>query len=130
MSGEQNKQIVTDFLEKFSAGDFDNALTMMSDDSTWWVAGNIPVSGTKTKAEFATLLEGVGEMLDGPIVITPTAMTAEGERVAVEANSSAEHVNGKSYRNEYHFLFILKDGKIHRVKEYLDTMHANDVLCT
>lgn len=130
MSAADNKQIVTDFLKKFSAGDYAGALQLMAEDGTWWVAGTMPISGTKTKAEFAQLLVGVGDMIDGPLTIDPYAMTAEGERVAVEATSRAEHVNGKSYRNQYHFLFVLKDGKITAVKEYLDTMHANDVLCT
>ncbi|HAD08460.1 MAG TPA: hypothetical protein DCF62_03175 [Porticoccaceae bacterium] len=130
MSAEKNKQIVSDFLKKFSAGDFAAALEMMAEDGTWWVAGNFPLSGTKTKAEFKALLDGVGDMMAGPIVIEPVAMTAEGDRVAVEALSSAEHVNGKSYRNEYHFLFVLRDGQLVQVKEYLDTMHANEVMCT
>ncbi len=130
MSIEQNKQIVTEFLRKFSASDYDSALDMMADDGTWWVAGNMPLSGTKTKAEFTQLLAGVGEMIDGPLAIDPYAMTAEGDRVAVEATSKAEHVNGKSYRNEYHFLFVLEGGKIKHVKEYLDTIHANEVLCS
>ena len=38
--------------------------------------------------------------------------------------------NGKTYQNKYHFLMIVRDGKIHQVKEYLDTMHANEVLCS
>jgi hypothetical protein len=130
MSAEQNKQIVTDFLKSFSAGDFEAALEVIAEDGTWWVAGSMPISGIRTKAEFAELLGGVGDMLEGPIVIDPYAMTAEGDRVAVEATSKGEHVNGKSYRNEYHFLFVLKNGKIREVKEYLDTMHANDVLCS
>jgi ketosteroid isomerase-like protein len=25
---------------------------------------------------------------------------------------------------------VVRDGKIQQVKEYLDTMHANDVLCS
>ncbi len=130
MSAEANKKIVAEFLKKFSVGNYDSALEMMADNGTWWVAGSMPISGTKTKAEFVQLLAGVGEMIDGPLTIDPYAMTAEGDRVAVEATSSAEHVNGKSYRNEYHFLFVLKGGKISAVKEYLDTIHANDVLCT
>ena len=129
MSAEQNKAVVRDFLQKFSAGQFDKALEMMAEDGTWWVAGHFPLSGTKTKAEFKALLAGVGTAMAGPIVIEPVAMTAEGDRVAVEALSRAEHVNGKSYRNEYHFLFVLRDGKLVQVKEYLDTMHANDVMC-
>jgi ketosteroid isomerase-like protein len=38
--------------------------------------------------------------------------------------------NGKTYQNLYHFLFVVRDGKIQSVKEYLDTMHAADVLCS
>jgi len=38
--------------------------------------------------------------------------------------------NGKTYQNKYHFLLLVRDGKIQQVKEYLDTMHANDVLCS
>ncbi len=49
---------------------------------------------------------------------------AQGDKVAVEAESFAELVNGKVYQNKYHFLFEIRDGQIYRVKEYMDTMHA------
>ena len=62
--------------------------------------------------------------------VTPTGITAEGDRVAVEAESYAKMKNGKTYQNTYHFLFIVKSGKIEAVKEYLDTIHAQDVLCS
>jgi hypothetical protein len=48
----------------------------------------------------------------------------------VEAESYGKMKNGKTYQNQYHFLFIVRDGKIQQVKEYLDTMHAADVLCS
>ena len=35
--------------------------------------------------------------------------------------------NGRIYNNLYHFLFVVRDGKVLQVKEYLDTMHTNDV---
>jgi uncharacterized protein len=38
--------------------------------------------------------------------------------------------NGKTYQNTYHSLFIVRDGKIQSAKEYLDTIHANEVLCS
>ena len=53
---------------------------------------------------------------------------AEGERVAVEAESHGELNNGAIYNNHYHFLFIVRDGKITAIKEYNDTKHASDVL--
>ena len=55
-------------------------------------------------------------------------MTAEGERVAIEAESYGRHINGKTYNNLYHFLMVIRDGKISELKEYMDTMHANEVL--
>jgi ketosteroid isomerase-like protein len=37
-------------------------------------------------------------------------------------------VNGTLYHNRYHFLFIVRDGRIHVVKEYLDTLHVMNAL--
>jgi uncharacterized protein len=56
-------------------------------------------------------------------------VTAEGDRVAVEAESHAKMKSGKLYQNKYHFLLTIRDGKIQGVKEYLDTAHADEVLC-
>jgi ketosteroid isomerase-like protein len=130
MSSEANKQVVVDFMKYFSANDMEKALGLMAEDSTWWVAGSFPLSGTQTKAQFKELLAGVGGAMPGGIRLTPKAFTAEGDRVAVETESYAKHVNGKVYQNQYHFLFEVRGGKIRAVREYLDTMHANDVLCT
>ncbi len=57
----------------------------------------------------------------------PLAFTAEGERVAVETESYSEMNNGKVYNNLYHFVFVVRDGKIHEVKEFLDTEHTRAV---
>lgn len=125
-----NKQIVTRFLELFSSGAVTETMAMMTDDATWWVAGTMPISGTYDKAAFTHLLSGVLETCTGPIQITPRTFTVEGDRVALEAESYTQTRNGRIYNNLYHFVFKLRDGKIAAVKEYLDTMHANAVLCT
>ena len=52
-------------------------------------------------------------------------MTAEGDRVAVEAETYGEHVSGKTYNNFFHFLLVIRDGKIQEWKEYMDTKHAS-----
>ena len=56
-------------------------------------------------------------------------MVAEGEKVAVEATCEGEHVSGQTYSNEYHFLFQFRDGKLVKLKEYMDTELVTDVLC-
>ena len=59
---------------------------------------------------------------------TIRALTAEGERVAIEAESDGIHSSGARYHNQYHFLMTARDGKITGFKEYMDTEHAREVL--
>jgi ketosteroid isomerase-like protein len=113
-----------------SSGNAEAVLGALADTATWWVQGNFALSGTKSKKEFAELIGGLGSKIDGGLRVTPKGITAEGERVAVEAESYAKMKNGKTYQNTYHFLFTVRDGKIQSVKEYLDTIHANEVLCS
>jgi ketosteroid isomerase-like protein len=129
MSAEENKKIVLGLFENMSSGNGAAVMNALADSATWWVAGNFPLSGTKTKAQFGELVGNLGSNIDGALRLTPSGVTAEGDRVAVEAESHAKMKNGKTYQNKYHFLFVVRDGKIQQVKEYLDTMHANDVLC-
>lgn len=129
---ERNKEFVTRFMEVFSSGDIDGVLSSMTDDATWWVAGTIPgISGTMDMAGFKELVSGIAESTTtGAIRLTPHAFTAEGDRVAVETESYAELKNGRVYNNRYHFLFVVRDGKIASVKEYLDTEHTTAVFVT
>ena len=126
---EENKAVVLEFLKRFSAGQFAPAFELLADDATWWVGGNFPLSGTRSKMEMAELLKGVAANMPSGLTLTPKGITAEGERVAAEVESYGKHKNGRTYNNQYHFLFVVKDGKIHVVREYLDTTHANWVFC-
>lgn len=130
MSAEENKKLVLGFIENMSAGNANAVVSALADTATWWVAGNFALSGTKTKAQFLELVGSLGPKIDGGLRLTAKACTAEGERVAVEAESYAKMKNGKTYQNQYHFLFVVRDGKIQQVKEYLDTTHAAEVLCS
>ena len=117
-------------MEVFSRGDAAGVYELMDPESTWWVAGTMPISGTYSRDQFRTLLEGVSTSCEGPIELIPYEFTIQGDRVAVETESKARTLSGRVYNNQYHFLFVLKGSKILRVKEYLDTMHTNAVLCT
>jgi uncharacterized protein len=99
---------------------------LMAPDATWWVVG----SGDRetTAAPRGPFLDSIEERLDqlfaGPVSFTVKGITAEGDRVAVEADSSAQLTNGKTYANMYHFLFTFTpDGKITAVREYNDTAY-------
>jgi hypothetical protein len=131
MSAEDNKKVVLAFFENFSSGKMQEALAMMADNATWSVMGKpdkFALAGTKTKAEFSELVKGIGAVMPKGLRVTPKGITAEGDRVALEAESYGEHANGKIYNNMYHFLVEVRNGKIQAVREYLDTIHAQDVL--
>lgn len=122
-----NKALVAQFLDAFSASRFDDALDLMHDDATWWVAGTTSISGTYTKEAFRELVTGVVGGTKSGVRLSATGVTGEGDRVAVEALSDGETLAGKKYLNQYHFLFECRDGKLAAVREYMDPMHAQEV---
>ena len=131
MSTESNKNVVRSFFDSFSAGMYEAALSLLADTATVWVAGkpeSFVLAGTKTKAQFSEKLNKMVELLPKGMRITLKEFTAEGDRVAVEAEGYGETVSGKIYNSEYHFLVEVRDGKIQAMREYLDTLHAKEAL--
>ena len=113
-----NKETALRFVESMSVGQMD--LSLLTDDVQWWVPGR----GTMSKADFLDLAGTFQSLVKDRISLTVHGVTAEGDRVAVEAESHGELKNGKIYNNTYHFLFVFRDGKICLSKEYNDSAHA------
>lgn len=125
---ERNRQLIAEFMEVFGRGNVEDILAYMSDNATWWVAGTMDgISGTKDKQAFGEMLGGISANVKGGIQLKPLAWTCQGERVAVETESYAELNNGRVYNNLYHFVFVVKGGRIERVKEFLDTEHTTAI---
>ena len=124
---DQARQTVEHFMAVFSTGDGAATTALMTADATWWVAGTTKLSGTYDVEAFRKLLASVNDVCNGPIRLDAKAWTIDGDRVAVETESLAHAKNGRTYNNKYHFLFLLRDGKIAGVREYLDTMHTESV---
>lgn len=130
MNLESNKALVLEFLRRLESGNIDDSLALLSDDATWWVAGKpeqFPVAGTKNKAQLRELLNALVVPMPDGLRMTPSGITAEGSRVAIEVESYGRAANGRLYNNEYHFLFVVEGNLIRSVKEYLDTMHTKAI---
>jgi ketosteroid isomerase-like protein len=133
MTLADNKQLVRDFLGHYAAGRYEAALAMLAPDAQWWLPGHreeFPAAGWADRATVQRRLASNLKLLPHGLEIIIGDMTAEGDRVAVEAESKAKLVNGTLYHNRYHFLFVLRDGRIQAVKEYLDTLHVANALGT
>ncbi len=96
MSTDESKKLVLGFFENLNAGNAAAALDALSDSATWWIQGNFPLSGTRTKAQFVELLGQLGAAIDGALALRVKGVTAEGDRVAVEAESFAKMKTGKT----------------------------------
>ncbi len=127
---EKNKELVAAFWSAFSESRFDDAFELLSDDLVWQVMGTTDISGKYSKAEFRELVNGVADNTNNGIQVIPDQMTAEGNRVSMEAHSYGEMKDGGLYQNLYHLMHEINKGKLSSVREYMDTEHVTEIFCT
>lgn len=126
---ETNKRIAEQWFSYFNSGHLDEAFDLVDKDVYWCSPGSTEIAGTMTREQVKAYGEQVAEASeDGEFQIIPSSFVAEGERVAVQAESKLQLKNGKLYNQHYHFLFVIRDGKIHEVYEYVDTLHGYQTL--
>lgn len=126
---EQNKKAVAAFFDALNRGDIPALLDTYADDGYCLTMGRTLISGKFSKEQVRAAAGAIFEVFPQGIRFAVKAMTAEGERVAVEAESEGMHVSGQLYSNDYHFLFRFRDGKVIEYKEYMDTERVTDILC-
>lgn len=126
MDVEHNKRIAKEFLKASAVHDGERFASLLCDDATYWTAGKphlFRYCGEKTREEICAYMSTPSIFVDG-VDVTFGSITAEDDRVAVEAETRGVMPDGRVYTNVYHYLFTFCDGKIQRVKEYLDTQSA------
>jgi ketosteroid isomerase-like protein len=118
---QRNKDAARRFVEGMGQ-DFARAIDeAMAEDCRIVTQGTTAISGERGKAEALAAAEMVVQIFPGGLPTVIHSMIAEGDRVAVEAESFATHVSGKPYNNKYLFLMRFRDGKLIEMNEYLDT---------
>jgi len=128
MSTEENKALAAELLKALSVGDAGATQRLIAPDCKWWVMG-FPRDRTLTREQMVRGARAIiDEILPGGFNMTVVGMTAEGDRVAVEAESRAHTVAGKLYNNFYHFLFVFRGGQVVQGMEYTNPQHAIEVL--
>ena len=122
---EEQKEVVRQFFQRFSAGDIPGVLSLFRTDASYWLAT------TRETLDLGRLADGlkfVQSRLKGPIRYEIGTMVAEPNKIAVQVEGFGTTVEGASYNNLYHVYFELEGGKIVRAREYNDTAHVFDTL--
>ena len=123
MNLEEKRQAAIDFFIATANGRGNPALRSV--DFRIWN----PQIGELTAEELGVVSAKAMDLFKDGLAITIDGTTAEGNRVAIEARSSGELINGTRYNGTYHILIEFDDaGKVRRMAEHLDSKHMADVV--
>jgi ketosteroid isomerase-like protein len=113
--GNNPKDVAAAFLKAVEAGDEATIDALQAPECTWWILGRGIISRADYIAEVKSML-----LTADTRAVHITGVIAEGDSVALEIRSEmtfGDHI----YRNEYHDIFVVRDGLIVHGREYFDT---------
>lgn len=119
------------FLDALVAGDLNGIAASFTEDATWSLHGTLPLAGVRRgRQAIVDFLVGAGALYaPGSQTFTFGEITAEENRAVLEWQvTGTAAATGKPYDNEYCAVFVMRDGRIAEVREYLDSLHAGDTL--
>lgn len=117
-----NYAVAEAYLAAVTAGDLPDS--MLTDDMTAWLTTQGPIS----KAAYQGAIRLFARMTQSPIRFTVDAMTAQDDRVVIEAHSQATLINGEAYGNTYVFSIRVRDGRIAWIAEHFNALIAQEKL--
>jgi hypothetical protein len=109
-----HRKLVEQFMQGVTVGAVDDAL--LTDDMTFWSVN----SGESDKARFAGGIALLARAGNHAIRYDIVSLTREDNRAVAEVASSGTLINGDEIANSHVFIFELRDGRIAKVKEYMN----------
>ncbi len=133
---QDNRDIVLDAWRSFATHDGERIAAHFTEDAEWLapegnatavaLEGPSHMVGRKAIARF--IADDFPRLFVRDVAVEFRGVYAAGDRVIVEETMSATLANGNAYVNDYCFVFELKDGLIHRVREYMDTARGHRMM--
>lgn len=125
----QSLQIVQNAWKVFSTYDPARIAEVFTEDAEWLappgnatavaLAASNHMVGRQAIVRF--LSEDFRKVFVSDVAIEFRGFHVCGDTVVVEETMTAKLADGGPYRNDYCFVFELREGLIHRVREYMDT---------
>ena len=122
------KEVVRRYLDALLAGDLEAIRECFSEDAVWTMLADLPIAGPwhgrdRIVDDFLTavgaeLFEAGSHEFEFPTLI------GEGDTVVLEWRVRARTAAGADYDNRYCGIFVVRDGRIGEVREYLDSGYA------
>jgi ketosteroid isomerase-like protein len=123
MSTQENVQIVKDFFAALGRRDKQGLLALSAEDIEWIVPGeDWPLAGThRGHAGLENVLQKANETVETSYP-EPPEFIAQGDRVLVIGVATGKiKATNKAFKDEWVFDITIRDGKLTRIQEYIDT---------
>jgi ketosteroid isomerase-like protein len=123
-----NEQTVVNFFDTLGSGDLNKLGELLYPDIIWTVMNSdIPGSGPHEGRdhvlnEFLAPVRGSFKPGDPKVVIDNLVST--GDCVMAETRALGERADGRQYNNRYAWAFELRDGKVQKIREYMDSYYV------
>src|ERR1700754_1503876 len=128
---EEVAEAVRRYIDAANRGDAASLANSFSDDATFTIWGDMPMSGTAAgkQAIMNEFLPAARALFQpGTLQQRITHMIVDGEHVVAEIQAYAKTGAGEPYENAYCMVFELRDGHISAIREYMDTAYARRLL--
>lgn len=125
----RNETIVRDAFQRWAAGD--NVFQqLLAPDIVWTIPGSGSVAGTyRGMTDFIERASvPLVSRLATPLVPQVRHIWAVGDRVIVRFDATATTTGGHPYRNQFAWLFRMKDGKVAEAEAFLDLVAYQQVV--
>ncbi|MGF6351697.1 nuclear transport factor 2 family protein [Variovorax sp. W2I14] len=136
MTPEQNKRAVTEAWKAFASRDAGRIRAAFTDDAEWLApkdnATGVALGftdhmiGPDTIVRF--LFEEFPKLFVADVSVDFTHLLCDGDTVVLEMRLQATLANGRHYDNDYCFILELRDGRIARMREYMDTQKGRRIV--
>lgn len=131
MKTEDTRALIGRYLEARAANDAAALDALLTDDAEWHLPVSVGAGPFVGREKVVEALTGgmSGKMFDlSTMKRDAWKVIVDGDTAAVQQKLSATTLQGAEYVNEYCWIYTCRDGKVARMVEYADTLHAGRVL--
>ena len=123
MSIDKNIETVKKFFAAMGSKEKQDLLALVAEDIEWVIPGeDWPLAGThRGHAQLAAVLQKAAEEVETTYP-RPPEFVAQGDRVLVVGVAIGKiKATNKPFKDEWIFDITVRDGKVKRIREYIDT---------
>jgi uncharacterized protein len=131
MSAAANKQIVIDMWRSLSSRDAAKIELFFSENAAWIAPQDNATAkflGERGGMTGRAQIIRFPKVFERDVKLEFKGAYADGETVVLELVLSATVANGRSYKNDYCFIHVVKDGKVVEIREFMDTYNGHRMI--